>query len=289
MSPPRPTTSTLPRKTPIYQKQPKKNQKDSDPSHHRRTEGSSATSCPALGPPLPGPFQQPPPPREPGLPCPARPPRVPSVPPRPPASPRLLPGPSLLPEPLRAAPSPWPRRSGSGPTAPRSRPAPGEAAAGGHRGGSRRDPGGSRRGSDPSPRSPPCLRAPLRPPLPAGRCRPCFFPRLLPQPFAVTASPWYSGGSWSLPGCFPEPGGAAGIRAGAGGRLLGTRGAGVSAGCSLQIAALRPLGLLNIQKAGIFSRMFCFSAANGFKWGVYVLQAPKFGVLALKLFCKGRL
>lgn len=207
MSPPRPTTSTLPRKTPIYQKQPKKNQKDSDPSHRRRTEGSSATSCPALGPPLPGPFQQPPPPREPGLPCPARPPRVPSVPPRPPASPRLLPGPSLLPEPLRAAPSPWPRRSGSGPTAPRSRPAPGEAAAGGHRGGSRRDPGGSRRGSDPSPRSPPCLRAPLRPPLPAGRCRPCFFPRLLPQPFAVTASPWYSGGSWSLPGCFSEPGG----------------------------------------------------------------------------------
>lgn len=166
MSPPRPTTSTLPRKTPIYQKQPKKNQKDSDPSHRRRTEGSSATSCPALGPPLPGPFQQPPPPREPGLPCPARPPRVPSVPPRPPASPRLLPGPSLLPQPLRAAPSPWPRRSGSGPAAPRSRPAPGEAAAGGHRGGPGEipeDPGGA--------------RIPLRAPLPACG-HPCGLPSL---------------------------------------------------------------------------------------------------------------
>lgn len=96
-------------------------------------------------------------------------------------------------------------------------------------------------------------------------------------------------GRGASPGAFQSPGGAAGIRAGAGGRLLGTRGAGVSAGCSLQIAALRPLGLLNIQKAGIFSRMFCFSAANGFKWGVYVVQAPKFGFLALKLFCKGRL
>lgn len=95
VSPPQPTTSTLPRKTPIYQKQQQKNHKDSDPSHRRQTEGSSATSCLALGPPLPGPFPQPPPPREPGLLCPApRGPFDPSPAPRiPPALTRALPAP----------------------------------------------------------------------------------------------------------------------------------------------------------------------------------------------------